>query len=225
MSTGPSPLSNILFYGFFTTDLTATNPQSITTIPQHFASLYKNSNNNLGVITNPYLQGVYVNNSVIESSFNQVTDSANFPINISFTYNLSTSQNNNGIKSYQNSVIVNMSKYVYLNSSGSYIEYPSTSFLINIKTPNYNFEDYLINNKSINFQYPQPTMYSSVSLDSQFENVPGNLQIDIGDGNILPNWVGNDFTIYSPFLANSYNNGTFTGEQNSTCWIIYSASY
>jgi hypothetical protein len=221
----PTPLSNILFYGFFTSDLTVSNSSSITTIPQHFVSLTKNLNNNLGIITNPYIQNVSYNNNVIESTFNQVNDSANFPINLSLTYNLSNVQNNNGIKNYANSVLMNISKFIYLNSSGEYVEYPETSFLVNIKTPYYNFEDYILNFRNINFQYPTPNFYSSLSLNTQFEDTVGNIQIDFGYGNILPNWVNNDYIIYNPFLANIYNNSTFTGDQKSNCWIIYSSDY
>jgi hypothetical protein len=229
-TNAPTPLKNILFYGFFTTDLSSTNPSSITSIPSHFASLTKSSTGKLGILTNPYLQYTNLNSDgTIESGFTKIKDYLNNPVNLSFIYRSSNSSNYNNTIIYNNSVLFNvgMFEYGYTDNSSisTYYTYEPTSFLLNLETINMNLEDYIKQNGYINFQTPSSSNISSIAVNSTLELINGNIQIDIGLGNILPNWVGNSYTLYNPFLPNTYNNLVSYGNQNAGGWIIYSSDF
>jgi hypothetical protein len=218
-----SPLTNIIWYGFFTTDLTATLPTSIMSTPANIAYEVNNSSNNLGINTNIYFQSINVNSDNVDTNLTINIDIADRPNVITLT-NLSSLpfNNNDGSNVYRNNVLINLTKYQYLNStSGEAVTFPPTSFYITLSTENIDLTEFIKTNKYI----PITTYYASIALETTLGTVPGSIQIDMGPGNIEPTWVNNTYTIYNPFLPNIYNNYQSIGNNKACGWIIFSTSY
>lgn len=221
MST-PYPLTNIIYYGFFTTDLTVTLPDSTLVSPTNFACETLNSSNQYGISTYLYIQNISLNNNNLTSSFKRINDSDNLPSVINFTGLKSTPYNNDEIINYDNLTLLNTSNFYYINSTINY-KYPSTGFLYNFDTTKYTFEEYI---RDFNYvPISQTTNYTLTSIDDYLGILKGNIQVNFGSGDLLPGYVGNSETIYNPFMGNKYNNYNPTGNQNATGWIIYSTDY
>jgi hypothetical protein len=221
--TTPTPLTNIIWYGFFTTDLTATLPNSILSTPANLAYEVNNSSQDLGVITNIYFQTVNLNSDNVNTGLAINIDIASRPNVMSLT-NLSSLpyNNNDGSNVYRNNVLINLSKYQYLNSTtGDAVTFPPTSYYITLETDNIDLTKFIQENKYI----PINTYYNSTSIETTLGTVPGNIQIEIGTGNIEPTWVNNTYTIFNPFLPNIYNNYQSIGNNHACGWIIFSTSY
>lgn len=218
----PVPLENILWYGFFTTDLTVTQPGSITTTPANFAYEVTNANDNLGITTNIYTQETNVNGSNISSNFFIINDTLSTPIIPTFTTSTSTSSNNGNYITYNNNVILNTLKFYYTNSSGSTITYPASSFYFNINTNDINLTDFIKKNKYIEFP---STNFTIVDIEYYIGNTTNKIQVNMGLGNIEKGWVDNTNILYNPFLSNLYNNYTSYGNSSACGWIIFSANY
>jgi len=220
--TIPTPLTNTIWYGFFTTDLTATLPNSILSTPANLAYEVNNSNKDLGVTTNIYFQTVSLNSDNVDTGLTINIDISSRPNVMTFTNLSSLSYNNDGTNTYRNNVLINLTKYQYLNSTtGEAITFPPTSFYITLQTENINLTDFIQENKYI----PITTYYKSTAIETTLGTVPGSIQIEIGTGNIEPTWVNNTYTIYNPYLPNIYNNYQSIGNNNACGWIIFSTSY
>jgi hypothetical protein len=221
--TTPTPLTNTIWYGFFTTDLTATLPSSILSTPANLAYEVNNSSKDLGVNTNIYFQTVSVNSDNVDTNLTINIDIASRP-NVMTLTNLSSLPFNNtdGTNVYRNNVLINLTKYQYLNSTtGDAITFPPTSFYITLETDNINLTQFIEENKYV----PITSYYKSTAIETTLGTVPGSIQIEIGTGNIEPTWVNNTYTIYNPFLPNIYNNYKSLGNNNACGWIIFSTSY
>lgn len=221
--TTPTPLSNIIWYGFFTTDLTSILPTSIMSIPANIAYELNNNNKDLGINTNIYFQTISLNSDNVDTSLTINIDIAERPNVITLT-NLSSLpyNNNDGTNEYRNNVLINLTKYQYLNpTTGEAITFPPTSFYITIPTDNIDLTQFIKENKYI----PITNYYNSTSIETTLGTVPGIIQIEIGTGNLEPTWVNNTYTIYNPFLPNKYNNYQSIGNNKACGWIIFSTSY
>ena len=110
--TTPTPLTNTIWYGFFTTDLTATLPSSILSTPANLAYEVNNSSNNLGINTNIYFQLVSLNSDNVDTNLTINIDIADRP-NVMTLTNLSSLpfNNNDGTNVYRNNVLINLTKY------------------------------------------------------------------------------------------------------------------
>lgn len=201
MNETPNPLKNIIFSGFFTIDVRAKNINSITSIKQHFASLIKNANNNISILTNIYLNNINIENNQIKTSLQKVKDNSNNPITLNF-YN-----NNSNISLIFNEIDCFI--------DGKYTKYPSTTFLLDINT--------IKQDKILTFDIDPNNIYSGISVQSHIGKIPDKIQIEIGSGNIKEGWINNKYTIYNPFSANIYNNHNAMGNEKSSCWIIFSS--
>jgi len=220
--TTPVTLENIIWYGFFTTDLTVTVPGSITTIPANFAYESTNSSGNLGITTNIYLQETTVNGSNINTSINEITDAVNTPYVTSFTVSSSFPSNNNEYIIYNNNVIVNIPTFDYYTSSGSISTYPESAFYININTDNIDLTQYI--NKYKNIEFPD-TIFTVGAIQNYVGFSTDKIQINIGLGNIEVGYVNNTNILYNPYLPNLYNNYKSYGNNNSCGWIIFSTNF
>ena len=222
--TTPTPLTNIIYYGFFTTDLTATVPSSTFVQPTNFTYQTVNENDDSGVLTYVYLQNIVLSNNNLTSSFKRIDDSDTLPAVLTFTGLSSTPVNNSGGEvTYNNLTLLNTSNFYYISTTKNY-KYPKTGFLYNFSTTTYTFDEYINT-----FQYVPitSTVYTLTSIDDFNGLLTGTIQVNIGAGNILPGYLGSTQTqtIYNPFLPNQYNNNTATGNKSATGWIIYSTNY
>jgi hypothetical protein len=223
--TAPVTLSNIIWYGFFTTDLKVVNDTSITSIPSNFAYEINNFSGNLGIATNAYLQNTFVYNNNITTEFLQLKDGVvpnGIPKLITFTATSSFTSNDNNSVVYNNNVIVTTNEFKYLISSDNSITYPESSFYINIDTSDINLTEYIEKYKRIEFP---DTQFAVESIQNYIGFSTDRIQINIGLGNIDKDWVGNTNVIYNPYLPNIYNNYKSYGNANSNGWIIFSTNY
>lgn len=218
----PVTLENIIWYGFFTTDLTVTVPDSITTIPANFAYETTNSSGNLGITTNIYIQETIVNGSNIIPIIKIVPDSLGIPTIITFTTSNSIPSNNGNNIVYSNNFILNTLPFKFINSSGSVITYEQSSFYSNITTNDINLTDFIKKNKYIEFP---DTNFTIKSMQYYLGTTTNEIQINMGLGNIQAGWVNNTNIIYNPFLSNTYNNNTSYGNNLACGWIIFSTNY
>lgn len=220
--TTPVPLTNIIYYGFFTTDLTVTVPSSTLSTPTNFTFQTVNSNGNSGVSTYVYIQNIVLENNNLTTSFQRIDDSDTLPATINFTGLKSTPSNTDAVLTYDNLTLLNTTPFYYISDTVNY-KYPSTGFLYNFNTTEYSFSEYI--NKYRYIPVQAGTNYTMTSVDDYLGILNGNIQINYGYGNILPGYAGNTDIIYNPFLGNKYNNYVFTGNKNATGWIIYSTNY
>jgi hypothetical protein len=218
----PVTLENILWYGFFTTDLTVTQPKSITTTPSNFAYEVTNASGNLGITTNIYLQDTSVSGSNISSSFLINTDYSNKPILPTFTTSTTIPSNNGNYITYNNNVILNTLQYQDINSSGILVTYPASSFYFNISTNDINLSDFIKKYKYIEFP---DTNFTIEPVQYYIGTSTNKVQINMGLGNIDAGWVNNTNIIYNPYLSNLYNNYTSYGNSSACGWIIFSSNY
>lgn len=217
----PVTLENIIWYGFFTTDLTVTVPGSVTTTPANFAYETTNNSGNLGITTNIYLQETNVNGSNINSNFILNNDYEDTPIVSTFTTSTSVPSNNGNYITYNNNVILNTLNFEYINSN-VLTTYPARSFYFNIITNDMNLSDFIKKYKYIEFP---STNFIIEPVQYYIGNTSYKVQINMGLGNIETGWVNNTNTIYNPYLSNLYNNYTSYGNSSACGWIIFSANY
>jgi len=216
-----TPLTNIIYYGFFTTDLKVTVPSSTFTQPTNFSVQTVNEKGDSGVLTNVYLQKIILENNNLNSVFQRIDDSDTLPATINFNAIKASPYNTNDTVNYDNLILLNTSNFYYINDTKNY-KYPETGFLYNFNTSEYSVSEYI--NKFNYIPTPSNAVYST-SIDDYLGVISGTIQINMGKGNISANYLGNNEIIYNPFLANKYNNFTYTGNQDANGWFVYSTNY